>query len=226
MASDAEDDYDGDDSIDDSLLTMNNEMQIRENHEALEQTESAMGPNWKKTYHILVELLKIFFPEPLIREILGFHAADPPVTHPVYKVEIKMNPDYRFLYSGRIDKPQCYNCCLTPPVGTQIYAAARSCTTGCYCNTIKIRIICEKCMPNSLTKFANNFSDILLLENEAKFGPGLIPKNDKADAALLSIDCYWRIGMVRVLMAADDGNTNSFVNVDMYQIMRAFNIEP
>lgn len=210
------------------LLEILDEGKMRENHETQEITECAMGPIWKQTYHILVELFKDLIPEPVIREMLNFHAAIPPVTDFVDRLTFVRNPNFGYYHTSSILDPQCYNCHAFIEHLSMVYIATKPCNKyyPCYCGTTKIRLVCRKCMPESLIQFVDKqFETPLKLESEAKFGPGLIPLNNKAHVVSLCIDENWRFSKGTVTMTNESSTKRvCHIMIDMHGIVRSFDI--
>jgi hypothetical protein len=215
--SDNEGEYDND--IDESFLDMDREMTIRDNHRFEEYMACRFGPVWKQTYYILIDLLGIVMPEPIIREILSFHVAEPSPLNVVYQPRILQTGHFNAILNHEILHPQCFNCCFKLNIDALVYVAVSPCSAFCGCNTIKIRLICLKCTLyyNMSMLSRGRISDKIILDGDAKFGPGLIPQNAAAVAASFCIDNKWRICQGQVM-----GDAIPCLSINMHEIVQAF----
>lgn len=197
-----------------------------------EKIDCVMGPSWKQTYNILVELFDILIPESIIREIISFHAASPPELYPTYYPKFQYTFDNMSIWPHIIYFPKCCNCNLDITIGSLTYIVAKPCIINSLCDIIKIRLICIKCMPESLLEFVDSKNSKtplqlcypLKLEKEAKFGPGLIPQNNKARAALLCIDENWILSKSTILFTLYDNRSAGMLIINMQEIFDSFDL--
>jgi hypothetical protein len=191
-----EDEYGEESQIEHEVRIMANEQIAKRIDQSREDMACRFGPVWKQTYHILIDLLGTIMSEPMIREILSFHAASPPAINPTHYFLAQFAGDDEYTFSHTFKNPQCFSCLDSPGIWSGMYA-----TVTLYSSGIKLRFICSKCMPPLLFKYTKSPEEFIRdypgigprrdnidFTETKKFGPGLVPQNESAAGVSICMD--------------------------------------